>query len=99
MSSRSACVRRRPASRRFLATPPCDARAPRLAGRREDGGGVVSRRMRRPDAVLLHERVGENEELPHHGRQRDFGWLPRATSASYLRLRSGLCRTATSAGM
>ena len=25
--------------------------------------------MRRPDAVFLHKGVGEDEELPHHGRQ------------------------------
>jgi len=39
---------------------------PRLAWRREDGAAVLSRWVWRPDAVLLHEDVGEHEALPHY---------------------------------
>ena len=108
MSSGCPYSRRRPALRLSSRRLRCDARsssarspvtAPRLAGCREDGAGVLSRRVCRPDAVLPHERVGQDEELPHDGRQGDFGGFPLATSASYFRLRSGLCWTATIAGM
>ena len=67
----------RPGSRRSSRRLRCPARlystrstvtAPRLARCREDRAGVFSGCMRRPDAVLLHEGVGEEEELPHHRR-------------------------------
>ena len=44
-------------------------RSPFGRASRRRGSKYFSRRMRRPDAVLLHEGVGEDEELPHHGRQ------------------------------
>ena len=78
MSSGSRLFWQRPASRCLSRRLGCVVRfsparssvnAPRRAGRRERRTGVFPRRVRRPGAVLLHERVGEDEKLPHHGRQ------------------------------
>ena len=99
MSSGSGCFRLRPASRRISRWLGCGVRcsparssvsAPRVTGGREDAGGVLSRRVLRPDAVLLDERVGEDEELPHHGRQSDLGRLPLGDERLVLPLEVGI---------
>ena len=46
--------------------------------------------MRRPDAVLLHEGVGEDEELPHYGRQGDLRRLPAGHERLVLALEVGI---------
>ena len=46
--------------------------------------------MRRPSAVLLHQGVGEDEELPHHGRQGDLGRLSGGSERLVLPLEVGI---------
>ena len=89
--SRTDLSRRPSRRRRFNALSPSARSSVTALGRAgcrwEGGAGVFPRRMCRPGAVLLDERVGEDEELPHHGCQ-GYG-PPNHEHPTFVELTSG----------